>query len=117
MSPGFRRAGLQPLDDVGVAAGRHEADVLAVVLVGDRKAELRASSRVSALVVLAEREAQDVELLARGAEQEIALVALFLARAVKRAAAARQRPRGDIVAGRQHLGAEFARGARAGRGT
>ena len=47
---GLGRARPQPLDDVGVAAGRHEADVLAVVLVGDRKPERRASSRVSALV-------------------------------------------------------------------
>ncbi len=70
----------------------------------------RASSRVSALVALAERKAQEVELLARGREQEIALVALLLAGAVERAPAARQRPRGDVVAGRQHLGAELARG-------
>src|SRR5262249_36505663 len=32
---GVHRIRLQPADDVGVAAGRHEADVLAVVLVGD----------------------------------------------------------------------------------
>src|SRR4051812_12579751 len=31
----FSGAGPQPFDDFGVAAGRHEADILAVVLVGD----------------------------------------------------------------------------------
>ena len=112
MSPGRGRARLQPLDHVGVAAGRHEADVLAVVLVGDREAEARARARASrALVMLAERKAQQVELLARGGEQEIALVALLLAGAVERAAAVGQRARRDVVAGRQHLGAELARGA------
>ena len=78
---------------------------------------LRASSRVSALVALAERKAQKLELLARGAEQEIALVALLLAGAVERAAAAGERPRGDVMAGGQHLGAELARGDRGDRGT
>ena len=48
----LRGARLQPLDDVGVAAGRHEADVLAVVLVGDRKAELRAPARASRALVV-----------------------------------------------------------------
>ena len=33
-------AGLQPLDHLGIVALRHEADVLAVVLVGDRQAQL-----------------------------------------------------------------------------
>ena len=48
---GRRRAGLQPLDHVGVAAGRHEADVLAVVLVGDREAEAGARARASRALV------------------------------------------------------------------
>ena len=43
-------------------------------------------------------------------EQEIALVALGFAGAIKRAAAAGQRPGGDVMAGRQNLGAELARG-------
>ena len=71
----------------------------------------RASSRVSRLGHVAERKAQQIELRARGAEQEIALVALFVLGAIERAAAAGQRARGDVVAGRQHLGAELARGA------
>ena len=96
MSPGFGGARLQPLDHIGVVPGRHEADVLAVVLVGDRQPELARKLARLGLGALAEREAQHVELLARGAEQEIALVALFLARAEKPAAAVRQaaaRPR------------------------
>src|ERR1039458_959030 len=81
----FRRARLQALDHVRVMAGRHEADVLAVMLVGNRQPELARQFARLGLAALAEREAQQVELLARGPEQEIALVALFLARAIKRA--------------------------------
>ena len=109
MSPG-PRARPQPLDHVGVAAAGHEADVLAVGLVGDGKPEAPRQLARLRLGALAERKAQELELLARGGEQEVALVALRLARAIKRAAAARQRARGDVVAGRQHLGAELARG-------
>ena len=36
---GLGGPGPQALDHLGVAAGRHEADVLAVVLVGDRERE------------------------------------------------------------------------------
>jgi len=76
---GFRRARLQPFDDVGIVAGRHEADVLAVVLVGDRQPELARQFARLGLAAFAERKAQDVKLLARRAEQEVALVAPFLA--------------------------------------
>ena len=61
------------------------------------------------LGAVAERETQQIELRARGGEQEIALVALGLAGAIERAAAAGQRARSDVMAGRQHLGAEIAR--------
>src|SRR6185312_6206576 len=37
--PGFGGAGLESLDHVGVTARRHKADVLTVVLVGDRQSE------------------------------------------------------------------------------
>ena len=89
MSPGSAAPGLQPLDHVGVAAGRHEADVLAVVLVGDREAEAARQLARLRLGPVAERKAQEVELLAGGGEQEIALVALVVAGAVERA---RRRP-------------------------
>ncbi len=52
-----------------------------------------------------------LELLARGREQEIALVALRLARAIERALSVRQPAAGDIMAGGQHARAELARGA------
>src|SRR5438034_736084 len=39
---GLGGAGFEPLDDIRVAARRHETDVLAVVLVGDCKAETAA---------------------------------------------------------------------------
>ncbi len=107
---GLGGARLEPLDHLGVAAGRHEADVLAVVLVGDRQLEPARQLAGLGLGLVAERKAQELELLGRGGEQKVALVALLLAGAIERAAAARQRPRGDVVAGRQHLGAELARG-------
>src|SRR5262249_34891100 len=104
------RAGLEPLDHLGVAARRHEADVLAIVLVGDREAEPTRQLARLRLGLVAEREAQHLELLARGGKEKIALIALLLARAIERAAAARERPRGDVMPGRQHLGAELVRG-------
>ncbi len=51
---GLRGAGPQPLDDVAVAPLRHEADVLAVGLVGDREAEL-AGERARLVLVAARR--------------------------------------------------------------
>ena len=80
------------------------------MLVGDRECELARKLARLRLGPLAERKAQQLELLARGGEQEIALVALVFAGAVERAAAAGQRPGSDVVAGRQHLRAELARG-------
>ena len=54
---------LQPLDDVGVAALRHEADVLAVGLVGDGSPICARERAHLGLGQAAEREAQIVELL------------------------------------------------------
>ena len=110
MVAGFGRARLEALDHIDVMPGRHEADVLAVVLVGDRQTEFARKLARLRLAALAEREAQNIELLARGAEQEIALVALFLARAEQAAAAFGQRPRRDVMSGRQNFGAQLACG-------
>ena len=63
------------------------------------------------LGLVAERKAQHGELLACRGEQEIALVALFLAGAIERARAVSQAARCHVVAGGQHRGAELARGA------
>ena len=112
-----RSAGLEPLDHRAVMPRRHEADVLAVVLVGDGQTEAARQFARARLAHVAQRKAQEIELLARGAEQEIALIALLLARAVERARTIGHRARGDVVAGRQRLGAELARGRRADRGT
>ena len=75
------------------SALRHEADVLAVGLVGDREAELAGERAGLALGQLAQREAQQVELLRRRGVEEIALVALRIGGPVEGAAAVRQAPR------------------------
>src|SRR6185312_6367035 len=104
---GLGRTRLEALDHLGVAARRHEADVLAVVLVGHRERKLTRQLARLHLGPLSERKAQQVELLASGGEQEIALVALLFAGAVQRAAASGQGPGRDVVAGRQDFGAKF----------
>src|SRR4249919_122394 len=101
---GLGRARLEALDHLGVAARRHEADVLAVVLVGHRQRKLTRELARLRLGPVAERKAQQVELLASGGEQEIALVALLFAGAVERAAATGQGPGSDVMACRQDLG-------------
>src|SRR5690242_20526643 len=106
----FRRAGLQALDNIRVMPLRHEADVLAVALVGDGEAESARMLTHLRLREIAERKAQQVELLARRSEQEVALVALLVARAEKASAAGRQRTRGNVMPGREHVRAELARG-------
>src|SRR5205814_7300048 len=73
----------EPLDHLGVAAGRDETDVLAVMLVGDRQPEAAGELARLGLGAFAQGEPQHLKLLARGGEQEIALVALGIACAVK----------------------------------
>src|SRR5262249_51922884 len=94
---GLGGPGLEPLDHLAVAARRTEADVLAVVLVGNRQAEPARQLAGLGLGLVAERETQEVELLARRGEQEIALVAFLLAGAIEAAAAGRQRARSDVM--------------------
>ena len=74
------------------------------------RSKRRASSRASRLGHVAERKAQIVELLARGREQEIALVAIGIGGADQRPRSIGEPARGDIMAGRQRRGAELARG-------
>src|SRR6185312_13868933 len=85
---GLGRARLQPLDHIRIMPARHKADVLAVMLVRDRKTKAAGKLTRLRLAALAERKAQQFKLLARRAEQEVALVALLLARAIQRTAAA-----------------------------
>ena len=68
---------------LGVAAGRNEADVLAVGLRRRRQPELAGELTRRVLLEIAKREAQEAELLPRGREQEIALIALGVAPPVK----------------------------------
>ena len=58
---------------------------------------------------VAERKAQIIELLARGREQEIALVAIGIGGANQRARSVGEATRGDIMAGGERLRAELAR--------
>ena len=103
---GLQCARLQPLDHARVASRRHEADVLAIGLLGDRQAEPLRQGAYLGLPHAAERKPQMAELLGRGGEQEIALVAIDID------SARELRPRGslaalDVMAGRQHVGAEL----------
>ena len=82
-----------------------------VLLVGDRKPELARQFAHARLRQAAERKAQHVELFARGGEQEIALVAVGIMRAIERAAAVGEAAVDHIVAGGQDAAAEFARRA------
>jgi hypothetical protein len=107
---GLDRIRAQAADDVGVAAGRHEADILAVLLVGDGKAKAPRQFARLRLGHVAERKAQIVELLARGREQEIALIAIGVGGADQRARSIAEAARGDIMSGRKCRGAELARG-------
>src|SRR4051794_39358802 len=107
---GLDRARLQAADDVGVAPGRYETDVLAVLLVGDFEAKPPRQFARLRLGHVAERKAQIVELLARGREQEIALVAVGIGGAHQRPRSVSEAARGDIMSGRERAGAKLARG-------
>src|SRR3954468_5407 len=96
---GFGRPRLEAPDHLGVAARRHEADVLTVLLVAHGERKLTRKLARLRLRPVTERKAQQVELLAGGGEQEIALVALLFAGAVERAAATGQGPGSDVMAG------------------
>src|SRR5262249_43462638 len=81
----------------------------AVVLVGNCESETARELTGLWLGSLAEREAQNIKLLPGRAKKEIALVAFFVARAVEAPAPAGQSARGNIVTGREHIGAQLTR--------
>src|SRR5205085_5223942 len=95
----------QAADDVGIASGGHEADVLAVLLVGDVKTKAPRQFARLRLGQVAQWKAQIVELLARGREQEIALVAIGVGGAKKRTRSVASAARCDIVTGGERHGA------------
>src|SRR4029077_11932374 len=111
---GLRRTRAQPLDDLRVAASRHEADVLAIRFL--RRHQPKFARDISRLLFgqIAKREAQEVELLEWRGEQEIALVALLVLGAVEIEAVSprsapdimsgRERSRAEILCGLQHIG-------------
>src|SRR5581483_2378482 len=105
---GLSGAGLQPLDDVGVVPLRNEADVLAVRLVGHRQRKPPGQHPHLRLAIAAERKAEPGELLARGGEQEVALVALGVAGAIE-LGPRRPLAQGDVVPGGERIGLELAR--------
>ncbi len=104
------RLGAQLAHDAGIVAVRHEADVLAVGLVGHGEVEAFGQRAGLTLRHVAEREAQEVELLGGRAEQEITLVARRVAAAMEFGTGLAQ-DAADVMAGGQRLGAELARGA------
>lgn len=105
----FGRIGAQLADDLGIIAVGHEADVLAVRLVGDGQAEFGCKLTHLRLGHAAKRKADEIELVLRGGEQEIALVTVKIGRAEKRALVALLGG-ADIVAGCQCIGAKILRG-------
>ena len=113
-----RRCGFGPqaLDQPGIIAVGDEADVLAVGLGGDLQAELGGDPADLVLGQVAEREAQEIELLARRPVEEIALVAARIGALVQLGAAAVDDP-ADIMAGGEAVGAELAREGDRGRRT
>src|SRR5262249_60291017 len=105
----LRGSWAQALDDPGVAPGRHEADVLAVGLLGGHQAERAGEPPGFRLVEVAERKAQHVELPRRGGKQEIALVAIRVLRPIE-LEATRAWTAPHVVAGGEHGGAELLSG-------
>src|SRR5947209_5975877 len=97
-------AGSQALDNVAIAAGGDEADVLAVLLLRDRKTEAARKLARLCLGHVAQRKAQELELLPGGGKQEVALVAGAVAGAIKRPARTGQAAARNIMSGGQRLG-------------
>src|SRR3546814_11805975 len=85
------------------------SDLLAVRLVGDDEAEARGLAAHRVLLHATERKAQEVELAARGGEEEVALIAARIDRTVQPCPRRTQLPL-NIRAGRQPGGADVARG-------
>ncbi len=103
----LRRLRPNRLHHARVIAVRHEADVLAVRLGRDRQAEIGGDLADQGLGQAAEREAQIIELLAGGGEQEIALVARRIGGAVQLRPVRPDHPP-HIMAGGEAIGAEIA---------
>ena len=101
--------GPQFLDQRRIIAVGDEADILAVGFARYAEAEFRRQFAHARLGQAAERKAQIIELRLRRREQEIALVARRIGSAVQLSPARPHHP-ADIMAGRQAIRAEIARG-------
>ncbi len=95
-------------DEPGIAARGHEADVLAVGLLGHPEAEAAGGGAGLGLRLRTQGEAQVGELRAGRGEEEVALVLGRLGRAVELGPGGTHHAAG-IVTGRQGVGAEVAR--------
>jgi hypothetical protein len=105
---GLGSAGPQPFDHAYIIAVGHKADVLAIGLGRDLKAEAFGERAGFRFRQMAKREAQIIELLLRRREQEIALVALRVGAAMQLGAALPHDPL-HIMAGREAIAAEVTR--------
>ena len=104
-----RRARRQAFDEIAVSAGWHEANILAVGFIGDRQAKPAGEGADLGFFHIAERKPQQLELRLGRREQEIALIAGKVIRAVERTIARSFKPGRHVMAGRQDIGAEVLR--------
>ena len=100
-------AGAEPFDHAGIAAGGHEADVLAVRLVGHGEAQPLRVRPHALLRHVAKGKAQEFELLWRGGEEEVALIPGVIDRAVE-LGSLRPRHAPHVVAGGERVRAKVA---------
>ena len=98
----------QPFDHIRVTAIRHEADILTVMLFGNRKAEFPRQCARFRLSEVAERKPQQVKLLARGRVQKIALIAIGVSGAIKCATNSTIGTTRNVMPRRQGRRAKFA---------
>src|SRR5690606_32806073 len=97
---------LQTLDNIGVSAGRDEADVLTVRPSGNRKIKLPGQGSDISLRQVAEWEPQHVQLLTGGREQEVTLIAVGVP-CTSQFGACRAFPAANVMAGGECVGSEF----------
>ncbi|MNJ34845.1 hypothetical protein D3C77_295710 [compost metagenome] len=104
---GFAPLRPQAVDQGAVVAGGDETDVLAVGLGRDAQAQRRGDAAHLGLLQIGQGEAQIVELILGGGEQEVGLVARVVDRLAHLRAVA-VRGAADVVAGGHRLGAQVA---------
>ena len=104
---GLAGFGPQLANEIGIAAARYEANVLAVGLGGDRKPVPCCNRARLVLGQSGQGKAQEIHLGLGGAIKKIALVAIEIMGAVQAATAARPGPALDIMACRQRIGAKI----------